>query len=31
MRVDEASFAVVLELKDNGVPSASKDKVKNPG
>nr|BDD37074.1 putative spindle checkpoint protein [Rhizopogon roseolus] len=30
-QVDEASFAVVLELKDNGVPSASKDKVKNPG
>jgi mitotic spindle assembly checkpoint protein MAD2B len=25
--VDEASFAVVLELKDNTAPSASKDKV----
>jgi len=27
--VDEASFAIVLELKDNAVPSASKDKVIN--
>ncbi|KAG0707498.1 DNA-binding protein [Suillus ampliporus] len=27
---DEATFAIVLELKENTVPSASKDNVRNP-